>query len=662
MKKLNFLMAVHSHQPVDNFGHVFCDAFRKSYEPFLSVLEKHPGVKLSMHYSGSLLEWIAKERPAFIDRLRKLVEKKQIEILTGGYFEPILSMIPEEDRIGQIEMLTETIKNKFNCDPKGIWLAERVWDPELVGVFKKLGIKYTVLDDFHLKQAGKATDETHGYYSIKDSGDLAVFGSLKKLRYTMPFREPNVTIKYLREIYEREEKATITFADDCEKFGFWPRTFDWVYRKGWLDKFFTKLEENDWINTLTFSEAMDKTSPLGELTVPHSSYAEMVEWCDGDFNNFFKKYPESDFMRKRMLDVSKRIEEHKNDLSNPKESQKINNAKTEIYKSQSNCAYWHGVFGGVYMPHLREGVYSHIIKAENAIKEKNTNIEKKENIVSMENEYLNLLVDSDYAGSILEFDYKPISHNLINTISRRPEPYHRKLTERSRISLSAIKKKVDNDESINLYDILGVRERNLKRFLNYDSYKKVSLLCYPMDLGTSFWDFIKSKHNKKSENFLLGRYASKIKKDKDRLTINLERSGNIDVNGATRELRINKCIVLEKKSEIFIKFEIENLSSSQCDFIFGTEFNWLIEDGSFKHNLNKKNLKEIALVDKHTGLKLNHSFEEPVNLWSFPIFTLNESERGLGKNFQGVSLLFNKQIKLCAKEKFSLGATIRISK
>ena len=661
-------MALHCHQPVDNFGYIFEDAYKKSYEPFLSVLEKHPGIKLSLHYSGSLLSWIIKNRPSFINRLKALIEKSQIEILTGGYYEPILTMVPSEDAKGQIEMLSSTIEKYFSKTPKGIWLAERVWDPALSSVFKDTGIKYTILDDFHLGQSGKTREEIFGHYTARGFNGFSVFPSVKKLRYSMPFREIKVTIDFLHGLSEKESARSVTFADDCEKFGLWPHTYDWVYKRGWLDKFFTALEKSDRIRTSTFSEALLESGPLGEIEIPHASYAEMFGWCNGNFNNFFKKYPESNLMKKRMLNLSREINNREN-AKGPQNREKIESARKELYKSQSNCAYWHGVFGGVYLKYLRQGVYSHIIKAEDILRgehaEKEVEIlnlvSNPNNIICARNKFLSIFVDPDYAGSVFEIDYKPLSYNLGNTMSRRVEPYHEKLKRRPKIDIKAVKKKVDDEESIDLYEVLGVRERNLKRFLNYDSYMKFSFLCHAMNLKTRLSDFVKSAHTDFGEDSLFGPHAHQVQCENNKAHIKLQKDAMIHIGGRGRLLRLSKEITLEKGSHILMKFDVENLSLVPLKFIFGVEFNWSIDDPYFMQRRQKRNVKEIALADRYTGLKINHIFEEPMDVWSFPVYTLNESERGIGKNFQETSLLFHKKLALPKKGKISFTTKIRIS-
>ena len=118
---------------------------------------------------------------------------------------------------------------------------------------------------------------------------------------------------------------------------------------------------------------------------------------------------------------------------------------------------------------------------------------------------------------------------------------------------------------------------------------------------------------------------------------------------------------MEREREIFIKFHLENISSGPAKLMFGVEFNWSVEDRRFMRRKEKRRLSKIALRDKSSGLTIDHIFEKPVSLWAFPIYTLNETEGGLGKSFQEISLLFHRKLLLESGGKFSLGAKIRIS-
>jgi len=67
-----------------------------SYLPLIELLERHPHIKVGLHYSGSLLEWLKQNHVDVIERLRVLVVRKQVEMITGGYYEPVLAALPDE--------------------------------------------------------------------------------------------------------------------------------------------------------------------------------------------------------------------------------------------------------------------------------------------------------------------------------------------------------------------------------------------------------------------------------------------------------------------------------------------------------------------------------------------------------------------------------------
>ncbi|GAG67331.1 unnamed protein product [marine sediment metagenome] len=151
---INFIFGVHNHQPVGNLPHIFEDSYQKAYFPFLKILYKHPTTKFTIHNSGILLEWIAKKHPEYISILKEMVDRGQVEIKTGGFYEPILPIIPDEDRYVQIEKLTKYIEELTGYVPTGMWLTERVWEPHLAQVLSKAKIKHVSVDESHFKLTG----------------------------------------------------------------------------------------------------------------------------------------------------------------------------------------------------------------------------------------------------------------------------------------------------------------------------------------------------------------------------------------------------------------------------------------------------------------------------------------------------------------------------
>ena len=253
MDTIKLILCFHNHQPVGNFDHVFESIYKHSYLPFLKVYEQFSDLPLSLHFSGSLLDWITEQYPDFIDRLRGILAQGNVELLGGAYYEPVLSMIPEPDRQGQIEIMRDFLKRIFGIDARGFWLSERIWEQELTSSLADAGIRYTIVDDSHLINAGITGDRLLGYYLTEDHGKLiSLFAANERLRYLIPYNEPEEIKNYLAETAARRPGSLLIYRDDGEKFGGWPGTHKRVFTEKWLERYFRMLQENkEWIELLT---------------------------------------------------------------------------------------------------------------------------------------------------------------------------------------------------------------------------------------------------------------------------------------------------------------------------------------------------------------------------------------------------------------------------
>ena len=336
MRKINFIFGMHNHQPVGNFPEVFEMAYREAYGPFMEVMKRHSKIKWSLHATGILWEFIMDKHPDYVKDVQTMVASGQVEILTGGFYEPIMSIIPDRDKAGQIKKLTDLIKTVFNYDAKGMWLAERVWEPHLARVLAEAGVQYTVVDDAHFAAAGLEVENLRGYYVTEEQTvKLNIFPISQKLRYYMPFQVVEKSIEYFGSCATEGGNHVLVMADDGEKFGLWPETNKHVYGDKWLDNFLYAVEKNlSWIEPLTFSEYMNRYPPEGRIYLPTASYFEMSEWAlpsgsqedfegivkqfennpqvkrflrGGFWRNFLTKYPESNNMHKKMSYISAKV-------------------------------------------------------------------------------------------------------------------------------------------------------------------------------------------------------------------------------------------------------------------------------------------------------------------------------------------------------------------
>ena len=397
MSQLRLALVIHNHQPIGNFDNIFEQAYQDSYKPFLDLLAEFPSLAITLHNSGSLLEWLVEHRPEYLDQIRELADRGQIEIIGGPFYEPILASIPQRDRIGQIQQYSKYLENLFGQPVRGMWVPERVWEQSFARDIVDAGIEYTVLDDAHFRSAGHTPDELTSYFLTEDEGRLLqIFPVSEPLRYAIPFDDVHKSIEILHEQFERNPSSVAVFGDDGEKFGTWPGTKEAVFEEGWLRNFFQLLEDSgEWLKVATMAECVENLMPAGRTYLPDSSYREMTEWVlpadrqkvllslrkdkekndpdwpelsnfvrGGCWRNFRNKYPEANEMYARMLGISERLEKLTNADSGREYADQLSEARTALYRGQCNCSYWHGAFGGLYLPHLRHAVYTQLIAAD----------------------------------------------------------------------------------------------------------------------------------------------------------------------------------------------------------------------------------------------------------------------------------------------------------
>ena len=205
--KLHLVLLVHAHQPVGNFDHVFEQSYARCYLPFVDVLERHPSVHVGLHYSGPLLTWIDQHHPEYFERLKAMVAKGQVEMVGGGFYEPILISIPPADQHEQIVQLADYVERHFGNRPTGAWLAERVWEPQLASVLAEAGVAYTVLDDIHFLSAGFEQEELFGDYIAEDKGQtIRIIPGQKSLRYLIPWDTVDKVMVHLQRDLRRASR------------------------------------------------------------------------------------------------------------------------------------------------------------------------------------------------------------------------------------------------------------------------------------------------------------------------------------------------------------------------------------------------------------------------------------------------------------------------
>ena len=284
-------------------------------------------------------------------------------------------------------------------------------------------------------------------------------------------------------------------------------------------RFFDALVRNqDWIQVTTLAEAFENVPPVGKIYLPDCSYREMTEWAlppdqlvqyeqvaqemqndprwptirqyvrGGFWRNFKVKYPEADEMYCRMMMVSGRLQEM---LAAGTVGETIERARTELYRAQCNCAHWHGAFGGLYLPHLRNAVYKHLISADTLMEKAagrsetwieaaadDFNFDARQE-VRLANDKLMAMVAPSHGGWMIELDVRAIEHNLLATLARRPEAYHRKVLAGAEQQHGAV---------ASIHDRVVFKQPDLDKRLQYDDHLRKSLIDFFYDDNATLED------------------------------------------------------------------------------------------------------------------------------------------------------------------------------
>ena len=560
-KSIYLPIVFHFHQPVDNFPWVIEDSYKKSYEPLIDNIFNHPQVKVTLHFSGIILEWFLTNKPNFIEKLKIMAKRGQIEMIGGGYYEPIFAIIPYRDKIAQMKKLSSLIKKEFGLEVKGAWLSERVWEPNYPSFLNDVGLKYILVDDNHLRSCGLTEDDTFYTYNTEDEGKtLRIFPINEALRYLTPWKPTYLSIDYLRKMADDKGDRMALLISDAEKMGVWGSTHEICYvdgqghwdgddKKPFIPTFFKQIINNDWIKSITLSEYMEKHPARGLVYIPTASYDKMEEWVlpteirkkfkiirkklkddpksqaeyqflkGGFWRYFLVKYPESNNMHKKMLYVREKLIQIENQIGKIKEKDlitkvklKIEQAWDEIYKAQCNDCYWHGLFGGVYLQFLRFSVYTHLINAEKIIDELKTLIfpvqSSYRTFIPMDfnkDSIMDILVESDKLNAYIN----PFDGGTIFELDFKPKSYNLLNT------LTRWPEAYHDSEKIDANELMVDRFRRSMLRLRF-VHDDVTLNQLHEDKYYEFGDFINHEFK-----------VNKTEKDEKSVMIEMEKEGNI---------------------------------------------------------------------------------------------------------------------------------------
>ncbi|NUQ73424.1 MAG: DUF1926 domain-containing protein [Polyangiaceae bacterium] len=669
------VFVLHFHQPFGNLPAIFENATERCYEPTLRMLCENPHVRAGIHVSGTLLQWFIDKRPALVERLRELCERGQIEVLGGALEEPILAMLPERDALGQLTRMADLCEEVLGQRPRGMWLAERVWEPDLARIIAGAGYRFTLLDDTHLFASGVAR-RPQGYYVTEKAGaSIAVLPIDRELRTRIPFASLDSLLQYL---YGARGEV-LTYGDDVEKFGLWPTTDRRVWGDAWLSGLFAAFKEQaEWLHLKTPSEVL-RGEPSGLVYPPTMSYPEMEAWSlpaetaarfsdlmlemgkagltveaepfvrGGTWPGFLAKYAESRRMYRKMLRVSQAVEDGRVRGDDAFEA-----ARAALYRGQSNCAFWHGVFGGLYLRHLRSAQYGALLEAEGLLstsamgaKPSLTTAEHEAEFfdeVLMEASHASLSVKPSRGGMVTALELRAPRFLLTDVLAQRFEAYHRDVPDAPVIS-------DDELETTSVHDIVRAAVPNLVEKLKVDDYERGAFIDHLLPAGAD------------RRALQAGIYAPLLNMPATPYAVELTET-SVDaavlmLRGESEGVVVRKEISIDDGREIWVRYEV-SADGPLSEVAFASElgFTLLSREASETRRVEVVTESEeaidpapgatstvtgvrgVRLIAEDLGVHVDLVVDPPAELWRFPLETVSRSERGFDVDYQGTVLAF----------------------
>ncbi|HET8576249.1 MAG TPA: alpha-amylase/4-alpha-glucanotransferase domain-containing protein [Methylomirabilota bacterium] len=678
---LHFLFGVHNHQPAGNFESVVEDVVARAYQPFLTTLREVAGVPLTVHCSGGLLTFLRERARATFDLLGRLVADGRVELLTGGFYEPILTMLPDVDKVGQIQALTEFLRAHFGVRPRGMWLAERVWEPHLPKALREAGVEFVLLDDAHFALVGMDPETLGGYYLTEEQGaTLAVFPINQRLRYLVPFADPGESVRYLEQ---RRDAGAVTLVDDGEKFGTWPGTDRLVYGERWLARFLEALGGVPWLTVSTFSRYLDSHRPSGRVYLPAAAYTEMGEWAlpaaaaaeleecrarlralpDGErwvrllrggfWRAFLVKYPEVSETYWKMLGLSRRVNE---EVTRRPDDPRLLDARDRLWRGQANDAYWHGVFGGCYLPHLRRAVKSALIECEALLvrpgappavewEQRDVNGDGRPEL-AVRTPQLTLLLHPEQGGVVTELAWRPGRLDVGDVLTRRREAYHGQVKDNETTEAHA-------GEVRTIHGQTASKETGLAALLHYDSFRRASLRegwfadGLPPD-PLNPWDAARVVIGDRPLAHAVNATAERVEAV---LTI-----GGLD----GLPLQLTKSIVVGAQDAAFeVGYRLDWSGDEALAGRWAVQLNLALTAGAAPDRYFRlpdrpalgsrgrvERVRELIMVDEWAGCDVTIGAAEPADIGWAPVETVSLSEGGFERIYQGTALLLSWPVRI----------------
>lgn len=645
MKTVHLVFGMHWHAPIGFSDAAFEAVYQERFKHFISTLYELERFPLTLYYSGIVLELLEKNHPEYFNLLDEMIRRKQVELLGGGFYDPMLPLIPLIDKIGQIELTTTYLRSHFGKRPRGFWLSEQVWESSLPNTLKSCGIEFTFMNENAFAASHCPQRDLFCPHITEANGkNVTVFPLCTRLGDQFFLKAPGEIVHAITQFASADNERVVCVLIDGNRYvkQFVPGR----NRKSvnWLKEFYARLSEAEKtvIPVLPSEYLRDRkirrkiyfsgtiSAAIYNATIPascddrngRSSFSRngSAEGTVSNVKQVFTKYLESNLLYSKMMYTHLTVHQMRGDKSRKR------SALEELWKGQCHYGYWHGPHLGIYDNGLRKELYRSFINAEKYSRIKgsflssiiNTDFDfDGENELLYQSNEMNVYVHI-LGGMVFELDHFPSSWNYCDTLTRIGERYR----ENSRMECDRYARKAFIEHFFTM---------NKKMKTESFSRRMIQLSRCPMEKYT----------------------LADLKREQRQITFT--KNVRIETGRKNHELDMQKQYCF-KKNTIIVNYVIANKGSQKLTTDFGSEINLSflsplkenlkISDATRKTPIEldvmrqeRHHLKNINIEDRLNNVMLELSTQKPCVFYGEAVNSRALENGKIREQFQQLCLL-----------------------
>lgn len=422
---------------------------------FLDAMHTRPRLRLGLHLGGHILDYLLRQRSQRLVQLVGLVQSGQIELVGGGYYDPILSALPKRSAQAHLDRTDQFFDEQLRLKLSGAWLPEQVFEPSLVPLLAESGYRYVLMPCDPIDAAGVNTEELGGPLRLEQGG-AQLFGLAAERG------DEQELVRRLDVWINQAQSGRQLLVWTGDLLALSPDRQS-IPKGAQIERFLSDLDAVSFFDFELPKQVI--ASEPGPLVYPGlGSHRAMGTWslpvqagrrrariletaakkggreglpllAGGRWSSFLGRYYEAGQMHSRALRLADRID------SAQLPSQWRERMWTSLLQAQGYEAFQHGDRSGIYNPILRQAVHGRLRDLEDYLDHLEAAAQgNPKQLNDLRKRHLELLPDGtqavvlsgtrghwtvcpDYGGALVGLELPGLPWDLVHSMSRYPESY-----------------------------------------------------------------------------------------------------------------------------------------------------------------------------------------------------------------------------------------------